>query len=120
MDAQGRGWQKLPKIRGSIIDAGYCQAESTIPDISSDGTCPHSSIAFRPNWEEKQNQQLELDTGASRGYRFDHLAIVIHQARFDQRSVGSLKSAIKGAEAGTCGRSLITRRSLVRVQPPLP
>ena len=66
------------------------------------------------------NQETILDMGASKGYSFCQFAIVIYQARFNQRSVGSLEGAKRGAEAGTCGRSLITRRSLVRVQPPLP
>jgi len=65
-------------------------------------------------------QQADLDIGASRGYPFDQFAIAIHQACLNQRSVGNLESEKKDAEAGTCGRSLITRRSLVRVQPPLP
>jgi len=68
----------------------------------------------------RSNQQLELDIGASRGYPFDQFAIVIHQARCNRRSVGDLKGEKKGAEAATCRRGLITRRSLVRVQPPLP
>jgi hypothetical protein len=81
-------------------------------------TCP---LSFRRGQEEKRylatrTQQLsirsDLDFDGSRGYAFVEFAIVIHQARFNQRSVGSLESAKRRAEAGTCGRSLITRRSL--------
>jgi hypothetical protein len=78
-------------------------------------------IAIQSNSVETNRpiQQLELDISASEGYSFDQFAIVIHQARFDQGSVGILEGARKGAEAGTCGRTLITRRTLVRVQAPL-
>jgi hypothetical protein len=70
--------------------------------------------------QSQYTQQLELDIGASTGYPLDQFATVMHKARLNQRSVGGLEDARKGAEAGICGRSLITRRSLVRVQPPLP
>jgi hypothetical protein len=51
--------------------------------------------------------QDDLDTCPSKHYPFDQFAIVIHQARFNRRSVGDLKGEKKGAEAATCGRKLI-------------
>jgi hypothetical protein len=61
-------------------------------------------LRFASVRKKSNNRQLELDIGASRGYPFHQFAIVIRQARFNQRSVDSLNSAKKGVEAGTCGR----------------
>ena len=52
-----------------------------------------------------------------KGYPFSQFAVVVHRARFNQRSVGRLGGPKKRAEAGICRRKLITRRAMVLGNP---
>jgi hypothetical protein len=73
-----------------------------------------------PEREEADRTGPRIDLGASapKGYALDRqFAGMIHQARFDQRSVGSLDVAEKGPKAGTRGRTLISRRRVVSPGP---